>query len=81
MKSFRALSSAVERLPYTQLVGGSNPSARILFSWLTFFLVVNLSHATEPSSPGPVYVIPIQGEIQKGVVYVVRRGVKAALEA
>ena len=81
MKSFRALSSAVERLPYTQLVGGSNPSARILFSWLTFFLVVNLSHATEPSSPGPVYVIPIQGEIQKGLVYVVRRGVKAALDA
>ena len=78
----RALSSAVERLPYTQLVGGSNPSARILiFCLAPFFMLLNPLHATEPSSVGPVYVIPIQGEIQKATVYVVRRGVKAALEA
>jgi len=78
---FRALSSAVERLPYTQLVGGSNPSARILFTGLSFLFALNLSHGTESPSVGPVYVIPIQGEIQKGLVYVVRRGVKAALDA
>lgn len=78
----RALSSGVERLLYTQLVGGSNPSAR------TFFLLIFLagfsfhSFASSPVPPlGPVYVLPIQGEIQKGTVYVVRRGVKAALEA
>ena len=76
----RALSSAVERLPYTQLVGGSNPSARILL--LTLFLSSCPFTYSAPTSPaGPVYVLPIQGEIQKGTVYVVRRGVKAALEA
>ncbi|NBR45559.1 MAG: serine protease, partial [Verrucomicrobia bacterium] len=31
-------------------------------------------------SPGSVYVIPIQKEIQKGLVYIVRRGVKDAME-
>ena len=76
----RALSSAVERLPYTQLVGGSNPSARILRLILLFFICPQSYSATEPPA-GPVYVLPIQGEIQKGTVYVVRRGVKAALEA
>ncbi len=76
----RALSSAVERLPYTQLVGGSNPSARILL--LTLFLSsCPFTYSAPPSPAGPVYVLPIQGEIQKGTVYVVRRGVKAALEA
>ena len=79
-KFSRALSSVVERLPYTQLVGGSNPSARTLL--FAFTLVCPLTQlSASPSSIGPVYVIPIQGEIQKGTVYVVRRGVKAALEA
>jgi len=36
---------------------------------------------TQPATaPGPVYVIPIQKEIQKGLVYIVRRGVKDAME-
>ena len=74
-----ALSSAVERLPYTQLVGGSNPSARILL--LSILALPFPSFSSSPDSFGPVYVIPIQGEIQKATVYVVRRGVKAALEA
>lgn len=83
MYLFRALSSAVERLPYTQLVGGSNPSARILLplATLLFFTAHSDLPAESPSSPGPVFVIPVQGEIQKGLVYVVRRGVKAALDA
>ena len=83
MRLFSALSSVVERLPYTQLVGGSNPSARILsllFSAL-FLSGSNVRSGTEPPAPGPVYVIPIQGEIQKGLVYIVRRGVKDALSA
>ena len=76
----RALSSGVERLLYTQLVGGSNPSARTLL--LAIFLVGPSASFSAPTSPiGPVYVLPIQGEIQKGTVYVVRRGVKAALAA
>jgi len=33
-----------------------------------------------PATPGPVYVLPIQKEIQKGLVYIVRRGVKDAME-
>ena len=77
---FRALSSGVERLLYTQLVGGSNPSARTaLFALVLLYPLTTFS--TPPASVGPVYVLPIQGEIQKGTVYVVRRGVKAALEA
>ena len=76
----RALSSGVERLLYTQLVGGSNPSARTLL--LAVLLVGPPTSFSAPISPiGPVYVLPIQGEIQKGTVYVVRRGVKAALAA
>jgi membrane-bound serine protease (ClpP class) len=80
---FRALSSGVERLLYTQLVGGSNPSARTLFICLLVALLAfpSLGRAESAPTPGPVYVLPIQGEIQKGTVYVVRRGVKAALEA
>lgn len=80
---FRALSSAVERLPYTQLVGGSNPSARTLLGFVALFFFAAPTHlpAESTSTPGPVYVIPIQGEIQKGLVYIVRRGVKAALDA
>ncbi len=74
-----ALSSGVERLLYTQLVGGSNPSARILP--LLILALPLQSAATPRESGGPVYVIPIQGEIQKGTVYVVRRGVKNAMEA
>ena len=76
----RALSSGVERLLYTQLVGGSNPSARIVL--MAVLLAGPPTSFSAPTSPiGPVYVLPIQGEIQKGTVYVVRRGVKAALEA
>ena len=72
----RALSSAVERLPYTQLVGGSNPSARILLFAL-FLSSCPFTYSAPTPPTGPVYVLPIQGEIQKGTVYVVRRGVKA----
>ena len=80
---FRALSSVVERLLYTQLVGGSNPSARIvLFLVLSPFVLpaVQAQDARPPATPGPVYVLPIQKEIQKGLVYIVRRGVKDAME-
>lgn len=76
----RALSSGVERLLYTQLVGGSNPSARTLLTAILLAAPFTSFSAT-PSPIGPVYVLPIQGEIQKGTVYVVRRGVKAALAA
>ena len=78
---FRALSSGVERLLYTQLVGGSNPSARI-FLLLSFLLALPIQAEEGPASstPGPVYVLPIQKEIQKGLVYIVRRGVKDAME-
>ena len=81
--SFRALSSVVERLLYTQLVGGSNPSARILFPLLAASFLALPTRAEENLSPakaGPVYVLPIQKEIQKGLVYIVRRGVKTAME-
>ena len=76
-----ALSSVVERLPYTQLVGGSNPSARTLLLGAALASLITVPcQASEPSPrQGPVYVIPIQGEIQKGLVYIVRRGVKDAL--
>ena len=79
---FRALSSVVERLLYTQLVGGSNPSARILFLLLSALLSVPVRAQDAPPAapPGPVYVLPIQKEIQKGLVYIVRRGVKVAME-
>ncbi len=80
---FRALSSGVERLLYTQLVGGSNPSARTLLALLVLaFLAPSVrAEGSLPSSvPGPVYVLPIQKEIQKGLVYIVRRGVKTAME-
>ena len=80
---FRALSSVVERLLYTQLVGGSNPSARIvLFLVLSPFVLpaVQAQDTRPPATPGPVYVLPIQKEIQKGLVYIVRRGVKDAME-
>ena len=81
MSLFGALSSVVERLPYTQLVGGSNPSARTLFLGAALASLMTVPcQASEPSPrQGPVYVIPIQGEIQKGLVYIVRRGVKDAL--
>ena len=79
---FGALSSVVERLPYTQLVGGSNPSARILlFFFFLFSFIPQARPSEQSSSSGPVYIIPIQGEIQKGLVYMVRRGVKDALAA
>ena len=81
MSFFGALSSVVERLPYTQLVGGSNPSARTLPLLLSLLLVGAAYPAGEPQPSGPVYIIPIQGEIQKGLVYSVRRGVKEALAA
>ena len=81
-RPFRALSSVVERLLYTQLVGGSNPSARtLLFLFSALFVIPVRAEGNPPAlSPGPVYVIPIQKEIQKGLVYIVRRGVKDAME-
>ncbi len=78
---FRALSTAVVRLLYTERVGGSNPSARIpFFVFLLLALSVRAEEASTPTVPGPVYVLPIQKEIQKGLVYIVRRGVKTAME-
>ncbi len=78
---FRALSSGVERLLYTQLVGGSNPSARIAFLLLLALTIPLRAEDSLPTAvPGPVYVLPIQKEIQKGLVYIVRRGVKDAME-
>jgi len=41
---------------------------------------VQAQDARPPATPGPVYVLPIQKEIQKGLVYIVRRGVKDAME-
>ena len=77
----RALSSVVERLLYTQLVGGSNPSARIvLFLVLSPFVLPAVQAQDARPPAGPVYVLPIQKEIQKGLVYIVRRGVKDAME-
>ena len=77
----RALSSVVERLLYTQLVGGSNPSARIVLFLVLSPFVLPAVHAQDARPPaGPVYVLPIQKEIQKGLVYIVRRGVKDAME-
>jgi len=35
---------------------------------------------TVPASPGLVYVIPIKGEIERGLLYVIRRGVTEALD-
>ncbi|NBQ56020.1 MAG: hypothetical protein EBU36_05165, partial [Verrucomicrobia bacterium] len=46
-----------------------------------FFAIPSVYSTDALTLPGPVYVIPIQGEIQKGLVYIVRRGVKDALEA
>ncbi len=79
---FGALSSGVERLLYTQLVGGSNPSARTLVFLLSLLFAIPVRTEGNPASlsPGPVYVIPVQKEIQKGLVYIVRRGVKDAME-
>ena len=77
-----ALSSVVERLPYTQLVGGSNPSARTALLLSIFLSISSAGWSAEPPpAPGPVYILPIQGEIQKGLVYIVRRGVKDAIAA
>ena len=78
----RALSSVVERLLYTQLVGGSNPSARMLLVLLGLLVSAPVQATETPAAtaPGPVYVLPIQKEIQKGLVYIVRRGVKTAME-
>jgi membrane-bound serine protease (ClpP class) len=82
VRLFRALSSGVERLLYTQLVGGSNPSARTVLLLLSLFLSAPVQAQDRPAAaaPGPVYVLPIQKEIQKGLVYIVRRGVKDAME-
>ena len=78
---FCALSTVVVRLLYTERVGGSNPSARILFLLtLGLALPIQAQEAPNTSAPGPVYVLPIQKEIQKGLVYIVRRGVKDAME-
>ena len=78
---FRALSTAVVRLLYTERVGGSNPSARILFLLsMGLALPIRAGEVPVTSTPGPVYVLPIQKEIQKGLVYIVRRGVKDAME-
>ena len=82
MLFFCALSSVVERLPYTQLVGGSNPSARTLLLFLCLLTACPIAFPADASTAtGPVYIIPIRGEIQKGLVYMVRRGVKDALAA
>ncbi len=78
---FRALSTAVVRLLYTERVGGSNPSARIPFLFILLLAFpVHAEKAPASADPGPVYVLPIQKEIQKGLVYIVRRGVKTAME-
>ncbi len=46
---------------------------------ILFCLAGLLSPAVgRPQVPGPVYVIPIEGEIEKGLVWVVRRGIREA---
>ncbi len=42
--------------------------------------MLSSSEARLPSS-GPVYVIPVEGEIEKGLVWVIRRGLREAEEA
>ena len=80
-KAVCALSTVVVRLLYTERVGGSNPSARILFLlFLGLAMPAQAQEAPKTSAPGPVYILPIQKEIQKGLVYIVRRGVKTAME-
>ncbi|MBM4455481.1 MAG: serine protease [Verrucomicrobia bacterium] len=64
------------------MVGGSNPSARTLI-FLSLWLALPVQTRADSAPPpgvGPVYVLPVQKEIQKGLVYIVRRGVKDAME-
>lgn len=84
---FRALSSAVEHLVYTEGVGGSKPSARTFL----FGLIVGLACLTgsawgqtkeeSPSGatgPKTVYVIPIDETIDVGLRYFFNRSMKEA---
>lgn len=84
---FRALSSVVERLVYTENVGGSKPSAPILF--LTLLLLMSVSSFAQQAGTGPapaeeklpkkIYVIPVRDDIDAHMPYIVRRGVKEAI--
>jgi membrane-bound serine protease (ClpP class) len=43
-----------------------------------FLLLAGLSPAVFSQSSGPVYIIPVEGEIEKGLVWVIRRGIREA---
>lgn len=45
---------------------------------LFFLLTVILPPAVLSQPAGPVYIIPVEGEIEKGLVWVVRRGIREA---
>ncbi|MEA1927727.1 MAG: nodulation protein NfeD, partial [Candidatus Auribacterota bacterium] len=47
----------------------------ILFSFLLLFLI---PVSVPAQSAGPVYVIPVEGEIEKGLIWVIDRGIEEA---
>lgn len=80
MMNICALSSVVEHLVYTEGVGGSKPSAR-RFSWIVVAILFFASmFSALAENPKLVYVIPIRDEIEASMSYIVRRGVKEAME-
>lgn len=48
---------------------------------LLFLGMFLLPPAVFPEVSGPVYVIPVEGEIEKGLVWMIRRGIREAEEA
>ncbi len=53
---------------------------RALFSSLVFLAVFFNSFQSFSAGPRPVYIIPIEGEVEKGLIWLVRRGITEAEE-
>ena len=52
-------------------------TSRVIFSLLTSFFLLN-SFPVFGGEIGPVYILPVEGEIEKGLVWVIDRGIEEA---
>src|SRR5688572_7502302 len=58
--------------------------ARVMNTWVRCFIIllsITACGAAEVDAPKKVYIVPIREEVSSTLTYVVRRGVKEAMEA
>ena len=87
LRNFKVVDSRLEHSGMTISPDVSFPRKResnlicIFVVWILLMCFCTAQGLTEEKSEGPIYIVPVKGEIERGLTYFVRRSVKEAEKA